>query len=195
MEVVSAQMEAVLVPYGFQANGRLFRLRSSLGDWLVVDLQPSDGSIPERPRFFINVGFTLWSRWSWDRSYFNLAEAPKVEECIWKTRVRPEPANGSSRWEMRPGPAAEAVLEALARVLDREVGGFVRLLDRSFLRDLVDQELGLDYATWQVKAWLLAEEGRVDELEEFLNSMEAEDGDPLFEAMRELAYSKGDSSS
>ncbi|MEU4528791.1 DUF6346 domain-containing protein [Micromonospora ureilytica] len=81
-------------------------------------------------------------------------------------------------------------------VLRREIPVLVRLLDRGHLQDIADQEFGLGYATWQVKAWLLAEAGRTEEVELILQPLEDDDDEEdedesVFQAMRRLASSRG----
>lgn len=190
--VVVEKIGRVLAEYGFDAAGRQFRLHSPRGDWVVVDVQTSDVSTHSRPLFFINAGYTMGPRWDWDRSVAVRArDAPAVEDCLWRTRIDPRNGDRANRWVVESDAALPDVLEEVAHVLRQEVPSLVRLLDRGHLRDLSDREAGLGYATWQIKAWLLAEDGKASELETILKSLEEYDEeDSLFQAMRRLAASR-----
>ncbi|MEO3772039.1 DUF4304 domain-containing protein [Micromonospora sp. B9E7] len=201
IDVVVRKIGRTLADYGFSAAGREFRLRSPLGDWVVVDVQTSDASNRSRRLFYVNAGFLMSARWDWSRSAMaREREVPSVVDCLWRTRFDPRLGDTSKRWVIDSEATLTAVVDELEHVLRQEIPGLVRLLDRGHLQDIADQEGGLGYATWQVKAWLLAEAGRLGELELLLESLagddpdleeEDEEEDPLFRAMRRLATSRG----
>ncbi|MFI7492961.1 DUF4304 domain-containing protein [Micromonospora echinaurantiaca] len=177
--VVVREIGRILAEYGFAADGREFRRRSSLGDWVVVDVQTSDASSRSRSLFFVNAGFTMGVRWDRDRSVMKRERvAPAVTNCLWRTRIDPRHGDGSKRWVIDSEVTVEAVVSELEQVLHQRIPNLVRLLDRSHLQNIADQEAGLGYATWQVKAWLLAEEGRTGELEAFFSPLQTMTTEP-----------------
>jgi hypothetical protein len=198
IDVVVREIGRILAEYGFSAAGREFRLRSPLGDWLVVDVQTSDASNRSRRLFYVNAGFLMSAKWDWSRSAMpGKREMPSVADCLWSTRFDPRFGDTSMRWMVDSEATLTAVVDELEHVLHREIPVLVRLLDRCHLHRIADQEVGLGYATWQVKAWLLAEAGRAGELELLLQPLEDDDqdvedeDDSVFQAMRRLASSRG----
>ncbi|MFG1839833.1 DUF4304 domain-containing protein [Micromonospora sp. NPDC049175] len=197
IDVVVTEIGRILAAYGFSSSGRQFRLRSPLGDWVVVDVQTSDASTRSRRLFYINAGFTMNHRWDWSRSAMARGcEMPDVTDCLWSTRFVPQRGDTYERWVIDSEATLTVVVDELEHVLHREIPVLVRLLDRGHLQDIADQEFGLGYATWQVKAWLLAEAGRTEELELILQPLEDDDQDDededesVFQAMRRLASSR-----
>ncbi|MET7371677.1 DUF4304 domain-containing protein [Micromonospora arida] len=189
----------ILAVYGFSSTGREFRLRSPLGDWVVVDVQTSDASNRSRQLFYVNAGFTLNAKWDWSRSTTARGrEMPSVADCLWRTRFTSQCGDTSERWIVDSAATLTGVVDELEHVLHREIPALVRLLDRGHLQGIADQEVGLGYATWQVRAWLLAEAGRTGDLEALLQPLEDDDQDvedeedPVFQAMRRLASSRGE---
>ncbi|MFE9957379.1 DUF4304 domain-containing protein [Micromonospora sp. NPDC005299] len=190
-------MGRVLAAYEFDADGTEFRLRSPHGDWIVLDVQISDASSGSSFLYFINVGFTIGARWDWVRSALTNRQAgPSVPDCLWRERIDPPRGDRSKRWVIDSEAALRIVVDEMTQVLHQEVPGLLQLLDRRQLRDLNDQDVRMGYAAWQVRAWLLAEDGRTGELEALLQSLVDDDEDedededeehPLFHAMRELA--------
>jgi Domain of unknown function (DUF4304) len=157
-----------LAEFDFERRGRAFRRFSPQGDTVVIDLQTSSVSDKQSRLFYVNIGFVLHSHWMWlTRGEAQEGQLPRSSHGTWWQRIG-FTNFADARWEVRDEEAAAATLERLKSRLRETVPDVVRMLDRDELRRLVDQEVYLGGSMWATRNWLLAEEGRAEELRKIL---------------------------
>jgi hypothetical protein len=154
-----------LAEYQFERNGRVFRRFSPEGDAVVLDLQTSAHSDRSSRIFYVNVAFSLAPDWAWTKQLRGRSDdaLPQVVDGVLWRRIY-LPGDPLHRWEIRDEATAALTLERLKGRLREEMPNLVRLLDRVQLRALAESKELTGHGAWSILAWLLAEEGRTDEV-------------------------------
>lgn len=164
-------LQKFLAQHGFvRGTGRTFLRHSPEGDAVIIELQTSAGSDKTERAFYINVAFTLAPRWAMDRQRHNLPDTaqPTHEYGIWRHRIGFTSYSGGDTWRIRDDTTAEAVWQQVRRRLDEALPDLLQLVDRQRVRTLAEEGEFFGHASWQVRAWLLAENGPSAELEDLL---------------------------
>lgn len=155
-----------LAEYEFERDGRVFRRYSPVGDAVVIDLQTSAHSDTSSRIFYVNVALILAPAWAWTKQERGLPASALPKTVDGYSRQRIYLAGDSfQRWEIRDEETATVTLERLKDRLREEMPNLLRLLDREQLRTLAQEESSLG---WTVLPWLLAEEGRTEDLKRIL---------------------------
>jgi Domain of unknown function (DUF4304) len=180
--------------HGFEYEGsRLFRKISPAGDILIVELQTSSGSTKSEKAFYINVAFTLAPRWEMDRKRYGLDDTalPKSMHGMWRHRIGHTGYSGTDRWLITDDASSTTWADAQRR-LEESLPELLQLLDRQRLRELAEREELVGYAAWQIRAWLLADEGPSAELDDLLFGQEPADthNSPITRAIVDYANSR-----
>ena len=154
-----------LAEYQFERNRRVFRRFSPEGDAVVLDLQTSTHSDRSSRIFYVNVAFSLAPDWAWTKQLRGRSDdaLPQVVDGVLWRRIY-LPGDPLHRWEIRDEATAALTLERLKGRLREEMPNLVRLLDRVQLRALAERKELTGEGAWSILAWLLAEEGRTDEV-------------------------------
>jgi hypothetical protein len=87
---------------------------------------------------------------------------------IWQHRVGFTGYSGGDRWLITDDASAAEVSAEVRRRLEEVLPELLRLLDRDHLLELAERQEFIGYTPWQVRPWLLAEQGLSAELEDLL---------------------------
>lgn len=187
-----------LAASGFERDGYVFRRYNAAGDAVVVDIQPHASY--SGTGFLLNLAFVLDPVWQWDRLHlgYPATKRPDTSHGSWYARVNrldyddwvrlaPPDQGDLELWVIADEEAIPAVVARVAARLRPRLRAVLPWLDRDHLRAVLatgGDELG--YAAAAVRAWLLAEQGHVDELRELLfdgGSPDDADADPIDRAV------------
>ncbi|WP_233197031.1 DUF4304 domain-containing protein [Verrucosispora sp. ts21] len=159
-----------LAGYGFERGeaGRVFRRFSPEGDVLIFEVQPSDHSSRGEKVFYINIGLVLAAKWEWDRQRTGrpASELPRHYNGGWRRRLRSGGLSGEDQWRIADEDSAARVTAMVRQRLEKLLPQLLLLLDRDVVLNETPDILGP--GAWLIRAWLLAGEGRIDELAQLL---------------------------
>ncbi|WP_033667224.1 DUF4304 domain-containing protein [Salinispora fenicalii] len=159
-----------LAGHGFERGeeGRVFRRFSPEGDVLIFEVQPSNHSSHWEKAFYINIGLVLAPKWEWDRQRtgWSVEELPRHYDGGWRRRLRFSGLSGNDQWRIADEDSAAQVSARVRQQLDDLMPQLLSLLDRDVVLNRTPDILGP--GAWLTRAWILAGEGRTDELEHLL---------------------------
>ncbi|MGC5053599.1 DUF4304 domain-containing protein [Micromonospora sp. DT48] len=159
-----------LAGHGFERgeDGRVFRRSSPRGDVLIVEVQLSDHSSRREKAFYINIGLVLAPEWEWNRQRTGrpASELPRHYDGGWRRRLRSSGLSGDDQWRIADEESAAQVSARVRQQLGDLMPQLLSLLDRDVVLNQTPDILGP--GTWLTRAWILAGEGCIDELERLL---------------------------
>ncbi|WP_018831543.1 DUF4304 domain-containing protein [Salinispora tropica] len=117
---------------------------------------------------YINIGLVLAPEWEWDRQRtgWSVEELPRHYDGGWRRRLRFSGLSGNDQWRIADEDSAAQVSARVRQQLDDLMPQLLSLLDRDVVLNRTPDILGP--GAWLTRAWILAGEGRTDELEHLL---------------------------
>lgn len=166
---------ALLLERGFVRAGRrsVFHRWSPVGDAVLVDIQGVSGVGPGEVGFYLNIGPVLGPMWQASKRLRNLDadDLPAGTDLFRLDRLRVPGSDREQTWLL-----TEQNLPKMTDLLERAVGEqlpvYLRLLDRD--ATLQNAEDLFKARSWRYRAWILADAGPSQELEDLLAWAESE---------------------
>jgi hypothetical protein len=195
LDEFAVRLGEYLAGHGFEADEWTFRCYSEHRDALIVEFQKAELWNDEEAYFFINVFLSLNPSWEHYRAVEGLPldEPPRGAAGRLLTRIEPVSPFEDS-WRIVNDATMVEVLDQVCGQLGEVLPYLAGLLDRMELLGRLDEIFG--GAAWRVRAWIVAERGPSEELEQLLSERERADPNASQTAnvIRGYAESKAQSS-
>jgi len=165
----------LLAEFGFVRAGRkpLFHCWSPAGDAVLVEAQPTFTPRRGAVGYFLNVGLVVGPMWESTKRRLGLpADELPDSSVLFRFRRVDIPGRGDADlWEVTEK-SLPSVTSLLRQALEEQLPGHLRMLDREATAAQADE---IFKATgWQYRAWILADQGPSEELNELLDQAKAD---------------------
>jgi hypothetical protein len=169
-----ALFERLIAGDGFTRTGRFFTRSDPSRNQIIIDLQST--AVPgDCATFYINVGILLGIEIDTERPLRSPDWQPSSSSGVWRHRLAPDGWVGTHTWTICSVDEAAAQAQNAYASLCRELPRLLRLMDPDAMLAAAKQER---WARSQVvEGYLLAEQGRREEVEALLRTHERDPDD------------------
>jgi hypothetical protein len=165
----------LLAEHGFVRAGRkpLFHHWSPAGDAVLVEAQPTFTPTPGAAGHFLNVGLVVGPMWESAKRRRGLppGEPPSSTALFNFNRLRLPGQTGEDLWETTEE-RLPSVTALLSQAFEEQLPRYLRALDREATAARADEIF--QASGWKYRAWILADRGPSEELNELLDQAKAD---------------------
>jgi hypothetical protein len=168
-------LERDLAGEGFERSGRSFIRTDRSGNQIVIELHGALIS-DECASLRIPVGVLLGIKSEAEQSFrSHVSSVPSVGSAVWRHALGPDGWNGTYAWNICSVDEAADVARRVYESLRRELPRLLRLMDPDEMLAAAKQERWA--FGWVVEGFLLADQGRVDEVEALFGMPDRDESD------------------